>query len=77
MAISPRSGCDRDIVDELEDLHCEASSTLRAAIVRQAQNEILRLRSELASMQIAMSRHADDCECGACWQAMEAGGGKG
>lgn len=74
MTIKPREGSDPDILDALQVLHCEASSTLRAAIINQAQREIISLRSQLAELKQAVQpgeRHAEGCECADFWREME------
>lgn len=92
MSVNPRKGCDPDILDALDDLHKQAtlerSHFYVGKVVVLAQAEIKALRWQLeATQQLLQARrnalklpvdpHAADCECADCWQAMEAGGGKG
>jgi hypothetical protein len=90
--IEPHKGCDPDIVDALEDLQKQATLERshfyvgKVAVLAQAEIKALRWQLDEAQRLLKMyddgirpqpDRHADGCECAACWQAMESGGGRG
>lgn len=81
VSVNPRKGCDPDILDALDDLGGEVKGASARLVIQQAQGEIINLRAQLALtkhvMALPVQRHGDACECAECWQAMEAGGGKG
>lgn len=91
MTTKPRQGCDPEMRAQLTQMSsslADATANLAAAA-----HDIRTISKRLEQIHIAMSgehpaqvaeailrrhtSHADGCECADCWQAMEAGGGRG
>lgn len=90
MTTKPRQGCDPEMRAQLTQMSsslADATANLAAAAhdIRTISKRLEQIhiamsgehQAQVAEAMLLQARHDSGCECADCWQAMEAGGGRG